>query len=504
MKENKQRYVLTLKLETERFQEDILNKRFEIGRQLYNSVLNVVFKRYKEMIKTKKWRNNQNNIANVYKAENDKQKAKKLSKEYFNIKKQMLSDYRLSEYSFYEDVKNIQKHFKDNIDSSTSRKIASQVWIAFDKLLYGNGKDVRFKPYNKGLKSLEGKSNKTGIRYILKDNMLVWNGLFVKVQNKLNEYEQTCLRDEICYCGIVKKFVKNKYKYSLQLILKGIPPIKINNQTGEIKNDIGYGDIGIDIGTQTVAYVSDLGCKLYELAPNVQNIENKKRLIQRYMDRSKRALNPNNFNNDGTIKKGIKLIWNYSNGYIKAKNELKDLYRKQADIRKLDHNIMANEIIKQGNIIKVETMNFKGLQKRAKETTINEKTGRYNKKKRFGKSLANKAPSMFLTILKNKLETKGGRYIEVNTYKVKASQYNHFNQQYNKKKLSQRWNYFENIKVQRDMYSAFLIKNVDGLEVINDSKCNKQFESFLINHNREIKRLQGLNNLSSIGVQNIN
>ena len=500
MKENKQRYILTLKLETEQFQEDMLNKRFEIGRQLYNSVLNVSLKRYKEMIKTKKWRNNQSNIVNVYKTENDKQKAKKLSKEYFNIKKQMLSDYRISEYSFHEDIKNMQKHFKDNIDSFTSQKIASQVWIAFDKLLYGNGKEVHFKPYNKGLNSLEGKSNKTGIRYILKDNVLVWNGLFIKVQNKLNKYEETCLRDEICYCRIIKKFVKNKYKYSLQLILKGIPPIKVNKQTGEIKNDIGYGDIGIDIGSQTVAYVSDLDCKLYELAPNVQNIENKKRLIQRYMDRSKRVLNPNNFNSDGTIKKGIKLIWNYSNGYIKAKNELKDLYRKQADIRKLDHNIMANEIIKQGDIIKVETMNFKGLQARAKETTINKKTGKFNKKKRFGKSLANKAPAMFLTIIKNKVESKGGKYIEINTYKVKASQYNHLNKQYNKKKLSQRWNYFECIKVQRDIYSAFLIKNVDGLENVNNDKCNEQFENFLINHNREIERLQGLNNLSSIGV----
>lgn len=107
---------------------------------------------------------------------------------------------------------------------------------------------------------------------------------------------------------------------------------------------------------------------------------------------------------------------------------------------------------------------------------------------------------MLLTILKNKVESKGGRYIEINTYKVKASQYNHLNQQYNKKKLSQRWNYFHDIKVQRDMYSAFLIKNVDRLESINNDKCNEQFKNFLINHNREIERLQGLNNLSSIGV----
>ena len=43
-------------MKTEKYQEDILNKRFEIGRQIYNSLVNVTQKRYKEMIKTKKYR----------------------------------------------------------------------------------------------------------------------------------------------------------------------------------------------------------------------------------------------------------------------------------------------------------------------------------------------------------------------------------------------------------------------------------------------------------------
>ncbi|MGH4122062.1 MAG: hypothetical protein ACREV6_03905 [Clostridium sp.] len=157
------------------------------------------------------------------------------------------------------------------------------------------------------------------------------------------------------------------------------------------------------------------------------------------------------------------------------------------------------------SVVYVEEMNFKGLQKRAKNTTINEKTGKTNKKKRFGKSLANKAPSKFLEILENKLRAKGGKYTEINTKKVKASQYNHLNQQYNKKKLSQRWNYFEyngqQLKVHRDIYSAYLIKNVnDDLCSIHLDNCNKGFNKFLELHNKEIERLQGLDNLSSIGI----
>ena len=502
----KQRYVLNLKLKTEFYQENILEKRFEIGRKLYNSVLGQALKRYKEMVKTKMWRENQNNILEVYKNEKDIKKRKKLCKPYFNIKNEMLKEFRLNEYSLHEDVKSMQHKFKNNIDSFTAQKIASRVWISLDDNLFGKGEMVHFKGINKPLNSLEGKNNNTGIRYKLETNMFLWNGLEIPTRLDVNnKYETDALRDKICFCRIKRKFIRGKYKYILQLILEGIPPIKVNKQTGEVKNDIGIGNIGIDIGTQTVAYTSDFDCKLYELAPRVQNIENKKRILLRYMDRSRRMNNPNNFNEDGTIKHGVKLEWKYSKRYVKAKNKLKDLYRKQSDIREQEHNIMTNKILSNGDTVFVEKMNFKALQKRAKETTINEKTGKYNKKKRFGKSLANKAPSMFLVILKNKLKAKGGLYYEINTKEVKASQYNHLNQEYNKKKLSQRWNYFDyngkQIKVQRDLYSSYLIKNVNGdLKSIDNELCIKDFNKFLKMHNKEILRLQGLNNLSSMGI----
>ena len=91
------------------------------------------------------------------------------------------------------------------------------------------------------------------------------------------------------------------------------------------------------------------------------------------MDRSKRSTNPNNFNEDGMIKKGAKLEWKYSKKYIKAKNKLKDTYRKQKDIREQDHNVMANGIVKNCNVVYVEEMNFKALQKQAKKQLLMKK-----------------------------------------------------------------------------------------------------------------------------------
>ncbi|HBX48440.1 MAG TPA: transposase, partial [Clostridiaceae bacterium] len=55
IKASKQRFILNLKLKTEIYQEDILNKRFEIGRQIYNAVLRIALNKCNEMIKTKAW-----------------------------------------------------------------------------------------------------------------------------------------------------------------------------------------------------------------------------------------------------------------------------------------------------------------------------------------------------------------------------------------------------------------------------------------------------------------
>lgn len=470
------RYCVTFPLITEKYQETILNKRFEISRQLYNAVLSKAYKRYKSMIETKKYRQLKEQINNA------NEKEKKLLYKQLN---EMYKQYRLNEYSLHEDIQEMQHHFSENIDSFTAQKIATRVWSAFEDLLFGDGEIVHFKKYGE-LDSLEGKSNKTGIRF--KDGFLIWNGLKIPVKIDYNNpYEYQALKDEICYCRIKRRFIKGKYKYYLQIVFKGVPPMKINKD-GEVKRHIGNGTVGLDIGTQTIAIVSNVDVKLLELADRVNNIEKEKRRILRYMDRSRRANNPDNFNEDGTIKKG-KLKWVKSNRYIKAQNKLRGLYRKQADVREYQHQLLSNYILSLGNKIKVEEMNFKGLQKRSKKTEKNDK-GKFKRKKRFGKSLANKAPAKLLTILDNKLKYFGEKLIKVNTKEVKASQYNHLNCRYNKKKLSQRWNDLNGIKIQRDLYSAFLIQHVnDDLCNINQEECKRDFERFKILHDKEIERL---------------
>lgn len=140
-------FVVQFLLKTEKFQEDVLNKRFKIARQMYNCLVTITQNRYKEVTKTKKYKQL------LSKLSEDKNENKFI----FNQIQQMRKDFGLTEYSFHCDVKKIQKHFKDNIDSFTAQKIATTLWKAYDKLFYGNGKHIYYKKYGT-LNSLEGKS----------------------------------------------------------------------------------------------------------------------------------------------------------------------------------------------------------------------------------------------------------------------------------------------------------------------------------------------------------
>lgn len=49
------------------------------------------------------------------------------------------------------------------------------------------------------------------------------------------------------------------------------------------------------------------------------------------------------------------------------------------------------------------------------------------------------------------------------------------------------------IKVQRDLYSAFILKNADSeLKLPDAQKCIDGFDTFKAGHDEEINRLQGL------------
>ncbi|GAJ40146.1 hypothetical protein [Saccharococcus caldoxylosilyticus] len=298
-------YVLTLRLQTETWQEHILEKRFEIGRSLYNACLEECLKRYKKLQHDSRYQD----LA-------QQKPSKKRNRQLADLR----AEYGLSEYAMHAFVQPMQDHFRKHIDSHTAQKIATRAWNAMKELLFGDAKRVYFKRFGE-MDSLEGKSNSAGIRF--KNHVLYWNGLIIPAIVKPNDvYAHLALQDRIKYCRIVRKRIRGKVKYYAQLILEGVPPQKINQQTGEAKHPLSEGVVGIDIGTQTIAICAPNEIKLLELAPSVEDIHREKRRLQRKLDRQRRANNPHKYNEDGTIQRGNKEKRVWSKNYYQNKKSI--------------------------------------------------------------------------------------------------------------------------------------------------------------------------------------
>lgn len=107
-RELKSCFVLTFKLAANKWQEDVLNKRLDIGRRIYNTCLNELYKRYRTMTQSKEY---QRAMKMPVKTEQDRTKRNALLRE-FNTK------YNLTEYSMHDFVRPMQHHFVKNIRAS--------------------------------------------------------------------------------------------------------------------------------------------------------------------------------------------------------------------------------------------------------------------------------------------------------------------------------------------------------------------------------------------------
>ena len=281
-----------------------------------------------------------------------------------------------------------------------------------------------------------------------------------------------------CYATLVPQYIRGRWRIFVHITIEGKAKRKYRKD-GTPRHTFGEGAVGNDIGTQTVAYTSDKEVGIVNLAERGQftlKQERNERLVKRKMDRSRRATNPDNYNENGTIKKGKK-TWKYSKHYKRLKAKYKESCRKTALNRKYSNNELANKMRALGNELITEPKNSSKLAKRAKETTKNG-NGKFNTKKRFGKSIQKRCPGGYQATLKQKFENTGGIYREVdNNYR--ASQYDHTVDDHIKKKLSERMFKLKgkDVIVQRDWYSSFLLYCYDHQTGnINKDKANKEFE----------------------------
>lgn len=430
-KETTPSFIVELSLKTSSSDSRGLLTALECGRQLYNACLGESLKRLKLMRDAKSYKK----ALSLPKGKNRSELFKSLREQY-GFKDSAVQ-------SFAVKTKN-SCHLGDHLDVHTTQKVSTRAFNAVNEYSLGKKGRPRFK--GKGqFDSLESKTNKNGIRY--RDGWVFWRGLelecLINPKDKVIAHGLSC---PVKYCRIVRRKLKGRDRFSVQLVVEGL---------SYQKHTPGEEEVGIDIGPSTIAYVSETRAELKQFCEELNPIEKELRVLQRKLDRQRRANNPNNFNTNGTVKQGVRLLWHDSARYKDTKVALAELQRLQSNYRKTLQGRLANEILKVGMFIKLEDLSYKAFQKQ------------------FGRSIGRRAPALFVSSLTRKAERAGGYLQKVPTRTTKLSQ-SCICGKLKKKSLSQRWHSCDcGAVAQRDLFSAFLAKCVNDQNILDISRAQE-------------------------------
>lgn len=440
-------HVLELPIVTNAKARKELSARFNAGMRLYNGLLNEAEDRLDRSISHPMWEVAKAMPATITGEKKGERVANKDRQDLFKAIHQEAgwTDYDLQ--GFASQMANASKWIADKVDGQTQQKLATRAFKATERLLYGNAKSIRFKVPTR-FRSMEGKSNKQGIRF--KDNQFVWGKLICPVLiDWENPYHQHSLSCKIKYCRVIRKEQKGKEKWFLQLILEGEP-------YANPKNYASSGTVGLDLNISNLAVVGDEQAELLPFAEGVPTISKEIAGIQRQMARSDRANNPENYEPDFIGKRGRKAIrkqgknkkrskattYNRSNRYKRLLTKHRELNRRRTAAAKTANQRLVNNVLRIGSNIKTENVSVKGWQKR------------------YGKAIAVKSPGFVQSELKRKAESAGGSFTKFSTQKTALSQ-THLDGSRTKKSLSQRTHRDNSgIVMHRDLFSAFLARYV--------------------------------------------
>lgn len=490
-------FVYALKLDANNKVKQQLNRRFKMAQDIYRRTIQEIVKRAEKQKKDP--RNKQ--IKKIYRqvhalkdqiAELEvdlkkkpkkeqtqinaltkplKKKIKELEAEAKPIFKQLDEDYDIvGKFTFTKyanDYRNA-RNYSSYIPSDVSIKLGERAWNAYEKV-----------KFNKGAKKVNKFAQVSSIEAIKDCAITIRNGILkmgtkdkkieVPVIYKNDEYEKGVFENKFKYNRILRKFENGEVQYYVQMIFDGIPPQKLDNY---IK-----GTVGIDVGLTKIAVSTPNEVKILPLAPDLQNFDKEIRRLSRKLTRQRIANNPDNYNPDGTIKKGKK-VWFNSKGYLETKHALADLKRKQAEYRKLSHKELANAIVQMGDKFIIRQSNFEKLKERSKEDRKSA-TGKNLSKKRAGKTINSHAPAMFIQQLIYKAEFQNKETQVITNKDFNPYEYNHASKETIENKAHLKSINIDGFEVQKNLYAAFLVSQYENME--NDNIIKSNFETFLRN-----------------------
>ena len=309
----------------------------EASRQLYNACLGETLRRLRLMRESR-----------VYQAA---RRLLKKGKERTAAFKKIRDQFSFDEYSLHAYAATI-KHgwIGDHIGINVAQKVATRAFKAVEKVAFGLAKRVRFKRYG-GLNSVEGKNNATG---------LIWKGTFLKV----GKLELPALIDtsdpvvahglscRVKYCRLVQRNINGTQRFCVQLCCEGRTLsakdrhlLRSRKAPEERRKPLVSegGPVGMDIGPSTIAIVGEKDAALLRFCDEIEPKREEIGKLQKQLDRQRRANNPQNYEENGTIKKGRK-TWLRSERQKNTQKSLAEMQRRTAAHRKNLHGSLLNSL----------------------------------------------------------------------------------------------------------------------------------------------------------------
>lgn len=462
-------YVATFPLKTEIWQEHILEKRFRLCERIYNTLNHRMYSRYFELAKTKEFRNDTKRLSELYKIIHDEKvskeaikEAKKENKEILKKRNELYKANGFSKFAFYHEIIDLYEPYKDNIDSYLARGLADNLWRGFEDLLYGNGKKTKYKRRG-SMRSVYFTSDK-GTHILQASRMFKWKKLRIPIViDEKNPFLIQSFDQPILYTRLLREAGKHgRNIYYVQLCFSGLPPARISKKTGEFTRKLGKGKVGLFIEPTQITVVSDTVCFASSLAPRQMDLEARKVDLTTKMERSRRATNPDNYNEDGTIKKQgpRKVHWVRSKQYVEYQKALKYMHRKEANVRKYDQECLANAIMCLGDTFIINKIESKKIQMED-----------------GGKTIHNYAPSNFVSILTRKAGYFDGVVQEVKQKSFDPTTYDHVTGEI---VSNQRYRKIHDMSLPTRYYAAFLLQHYENKD-IDTKACEKDFNTFVSN-----------------------
>lgn len=473
-------YALSFPLQIQKWQADILNKRFSVLSLIYDSFQKKMKRKYYYASQSKKFKEAEKSGKKYWKSTFFKKEYKETYVRKIGAKKGEKDQYfPFTEFGFGQYILKFGPSFSNcGINSKILQSIASYAWKAWDKFLSGDGNTIRYHGTDEINTYKIGICNKKFIgiddSMILSKNIIGINvngrhGKNAKIiympfkVNKKSLYETFCFQDEIREIGFKRKLIRGKYKYYVLFTFKGHPYTK--------GRKLGNGCVGIDLGPSEAAIASNTKVMVQKLPDgNKENDTLRIQELQRKMDSSRRANNPVIYDENGVSlpkkqwPEGYKIV--NSKNYLRLKGKLNDIQRKIRERRRIEQFIIANEVASLGNVFKVEKNPVSAWAKRAKEQKY-DKNGRCMSKKRYGTSIGKHSPSEFINILENKVNFLGGELKKIDI-KNACTQYDFTNNTFVKHEIKEREIQLSNGDIHnRDLISAFNIMHCLGTEKKN-------------------------------------